>query len=226
MTKKSVLKNKNLAPIDKIVYLQLWDLSKNFQGVCCPSLATIKDSLGISKASTIRSIKKLVKSNVLIKFSRQSDITGATLSNLYVIPELLPAEIAADSENLEDNVYYIFLRKKNCEKSKISRLAPAEIEEKNIARLRRLAEFQGSRLPKDCDVYKKVVEIAKNGGFANGFVRQICQTIISDLAIREITDKQLNIVYKELFRQNSPEKFKNLNYACKTFAAIAKYYYA
>ncbi len=226
MTKKSVLKNKNLTAIDKLVYLQLWDLCKNFQGVSCPSLATIENNLGISKISTIRAIKKLVKTNDLIKFSRQSDITGGTLSNLYVIPELLPAEIASDLENLEDNVYYIFLRKKNFEKSKISRLAPAEIEEKNIARLRRLAEFQGSRLPKNCDVYKKVVEIAKNGGFANGFVRQICQTIVSDLAIREITDKQLNIVYKEIFRQNSPEKFKTLNYGCKTFAYIAKYYYA
>lgn len=226
MTKKAVLKDKNLTPADKLVYLQLWDLSKNFQGVSCPSLATLAESLGISEISAMRSIKRLVKSNILIKFSRQSEATGGTLSNLYAIPELLPAEIAADSDNLSQNICYVFLRKKNYEKSRISRLAPAEIEEKNIARLRKLAEFQGSRLPKNCDVYKKVVEIAKNGGFANGFVRQICQTIVSDLAIREITDKQLNIVYKEIFRQNSPEKFKNLNYGCKTFAAIAKYYYA
>lgn len=226
MTKKAVLKDKNLTPADKLVYLQLWDLSKNFQGVSCPSLATLAENLGIEKHTVMNSLKKLVKSNILIKFSRQSEATGGTLSNLYAIPELLPAEIVADSENLSQNIYYVFLRKKNYEKSRISRLAPAEIEEKNIARLRKLAEFQGSRLPKNCDVYKKVVEIAKNGGFANGFVRQICQTIISDLAIREITDKQLNIVYKEIFRQNSPEKFKTLNYGCKTFAAIAKYYYA
>tara|TARA_R110000803_G_scaffold31254_3_gene69881 strand:- start:1497 stop:2084 length:588 start_codon:yes stop_codon:yes gene_type:complete len=76
----SILKDKRLSAIDRLVYFSLVSFMNGKTGECYPRYAKIKSDLGISRASINRAVHNLARHD-LIKIKRLSS------TNLYSLPQ-------------------------------------------------------------------------------------------------------------------------------------------